>query len=170
MRSEQESKFLNSLVTDCIIYRLSIQEALLYIRSRFGKDISTTTYTRRKSRLQSDKGTDAWLHNFTRIGFVKHHREIMDNIQLILNDSNRRLLIEQQRRPPDNMQDPIQLIAWQERHEDRIDRLKSDIRESANLLSELGIGTPIVAQIRAKLAEKADQQQLSNNKDNEKLV
>lgn len=148
MRSDIEGKFLNSLVSDCIIYRLVEREALLYIRTRFG-EISASTYYRRRARIESDKGADNWLNHFTRIGFVQHHRELMDNIKTILADSNRRLLAEMQRRPPDN---------------ELIIKMKADIRESANLLSELGLGTPIVAQIRAKLAEKAEAMTTTTNK------
>ena len=159
MRSEREGEFLNSLVSDCIVYKLSVQEALLYIQSRFGKSVSAATYMRRKARLQSDKGADNWLRHFTRIGFVKHHRAILDNIKTILDDSNRRLLIEQQRIMPQEFNNNIrQRVKWQRGQANLIVKLKGDIRESANLLSELGLGTPVVAQIRAKLAEKEDKQ------------
>ena len=159
MRSDIEGKFLNSLVSDCIIYRLTEAEAMLYIRTRFG-EVSLSTYYRRRARIESDKGADNWLNHFTRIGFVKHHRKLMDNIQTILDDSNRRLLLELQRRPP---------------NQELILKIKTDIRESANLLSELGLGTPIVAQIRAKLAEKAEvttpsHSHSSISKQDEKLV
>ena len=33
-------------------------------------------------------------------------------------------------------------------------RLKNDIRENAKLLSELGLGTPIISAIKAKIQEK----------------
>jgi len=70
---------------------------------------------------------------------VQLHHELLDNVKFLLNDSNERLIAEKNKIP---------------RNEDRILKLKADIRESVNLLSELGLGTPIVAQIRAKLAEK----------------
>lgn len=139
--TQTESKFINSLVTDCITYRLSERESLEYIETRF-KRISIASFKRRKANIQSDKSAQNWLNYFCRIGFVTQHRELMENVQLILDDSNRRLLTEQQRQVNDANRE---IIA------NRIDRLKEDIRESVILLSELSLGSPIIAQIKAKM-------------------
>ncbi|MEP6576408.1 MAG: hypothetical protein ABJB85_08280 [Nitrososphaerota archaeon] len=47
------------------------------------------------------------------------------------------------------------------RDEFKISRLKNDIRENAKLLSELGLGTPIISAIKAKLEENAKTIQIS---------
>lgn len=142
MRTEStESRFLNSLIQDSITYRLTINESLEYIASRLGKRISEPCYKKRKCKVLSDSSTNLWLNNFTRIGFVQSHKEQIENIQRLLNDSLRSFLVETSRRLAD-------------RDEDRILKLKSDIRENVKLLSELSLGTPILASIKAKLEQK----------------
>jgi hypothetical protein len=42
------------------------------------------------------------------------------------------------------------------RNEDRILKLKQDIRDNVKLLSELGLGTPIISAIKAKLERQED--------------
>ena len=48
--TETEDKFLNSLVMDCVIYRLTKEEGLAYIESRF-KKTSDRTSRKRKSHI-----------------------------------------------------------------------------------------------------------------------
>ena len=72
---------------------------------------------------------------------MQSHKEQIENIQRLLNDSLRSFLVETSRRLAD-------------RDEDRILKLKSDIRENVKLLSELSLGTPILASIKAKLEQK----------------
>jgi hypothetical protein len=122
-------------------YRLGEKDAMEYIKQRFGEEISHGSYKRRRNAVNSDKSINTWLHYFTRVGFVKHHKEIIDNVKLLLADSNRRLLVEQQK---------------DQRNEFLIMRMKEDIRQSLILLSELGMGTPIIAEIKAKLAKKEE--------------
>lgn len=142
MRTEStESRFLNSLIQDSIIYRLSINESLAYIKSRLGKAISEPCYKKRKAKALSDESTQIWLNHFTRIGFVKHHKEQIEIIEKIQQDSLRKFLIETSRRQ-------------ELRNEELIHKLKQDIRENTKLLSELGLGTPILASIKAKLEQK----------------
>jgi hypothetical protein len=50
--SETESKFLNSLIADSVIYNLSVAEALEYIKTRF-KKISEPCYPISLAYLQS---------------------------------------------------------------------------------------------------------------------
>lgn len=127
-------------------YRLTEPEALVYIRQRYGEEISLGSYKRRRILVNSDTSIQRWLNHWTRIGFVKHHKEIIDNAKLLLKDSNRQLIFEENR---------------QVRNEFLIMKLKDDIRQSLILLSELGMGTPIIAEIKANLAKKeeAEQQQ-----------
>ena len=124
--TETENKFLNELIKDCITYRLSEAEALQYIEIRFHK-ISESSYKQRKANVLSDKSTQVWLNHFTRIGFVQHHKEQIETIQKIQDDSLRQFLIE-----TNHNQD--------NRDEDKIMKLKQDIRDNVKLLSELGLG------------------------------
>ena len=135
--TQTESKFLNELVLDCITYRLHEGEALEYIKIRF-REISESSYKQRKTAVLGDESTQVWLNHFTRIGFVQHHKEQIEVIQKIQDDSLRQLFIETCRN---------------NRNENMILRLKNDIRENAKLLSELGLGTPIISAIKAKMQD-----------------
>ncbi len=84
--TETENKFLNSLVIDSIIYRLTTEEGLSYIETRF-KKISERSYKQRKATVLSDESTQVWLNHFTRIGFVQHHKEQIEHIQRLQDDS-----------------------------------------------------------------------------------
>lgn len=136
--TQTENKFLNELVLDCITYRLEEREALEYIRIRF-KEISVSSYKQRKAHVLSDESTQIWLNHFTRIGFVQHHKEQIEVIQKVQADSLRQLFTETSK---DN------------RNENMILRVKNDIRENAKLLSELGLGTPIISAIKSKLQQE----------------
>jgi len=138
--TETENKFLNSLVVDSIIYRLSTEESLSYIQTRF-KKISEASYKKRKAAVLSDESTQVWLNHFTRIGFVQHHKEQMEHIQRVEEDSMLQFFVETIKR---------------NRNEDRILKLKQDIRDNVKLLSELGLGTPVISAIKAKLERQAD--------------
>ncbi len=143
--TQTETKFLNELVKDCITYRLSEEEALEYIRIRFHR-ISESSYKQRKGHVLADESSQVWLNHFTRIGFVQHHKEQMEHIQRLQDDSLKQFFIETIRH---------------ERDEHKILSLKQDIRDNVKLLSELGLGTPIISAIKAKLEENAKTIQVS---------
>ena len=136
--TETDNKFLKVLVQDSIIYNLSVAESLEYIKTRF-RPISIASYKQRKARALSEDTTQVWLNYFTRIGFVKHHKEQIEYIQKLQDDSLRQFFIESLRTS---------------RSEDLILKLKQDIRDNTKLLSELGLGTPIISAIKAKLEER----------------
>ena len=135
--TESENKLLNELVKDCITYRLEEKEALQYIAIRF-KQVSLSSYKHRKAKVLSEDANQIWLNHFTRIGFVQHHKEQIETIQKIQDDSLRQVFIETNR---------------SNRNENMILRLKNDIRENTKLLSELGLGTPIISAIKAKMRD-----------------
>jgi hypothetical protein len=80
-----------------------------------------------------------WLNQFTRIGFVQHHKEQIERIQRLQDDSLRQVFVE---------------TIKQQRDENKILSSKQDIRDNVKLLSELGLGTPIISAIKAKLQDK----------------
>ncbi len=135
--TQTENKFLNELVKDCIIYRLQQDEALKYIEIRF-HGISVSSYKQRKAAVLSDESTQLWLNHFTRIGFVQHHKEQIEHIQKLQDDSLKQFYLE---------------TIGEQRNEDKILKLKQDIRDNVKLLSELGLGTPIISAIKAKLED-----------------
>lgn len=154
--SQAESKFLNSLVLDCITFKLSIKESLEYIRVRYGKPVSKASYEKRKTNLSSDKSTETWLHNFTRIGYVKNHQQDIETIRKIRDDSLRQFFIET-------------LKPNKDRDEYKILKLKDNIIETTKLLSELNLGTPIISAIKAKLEQNQNQKQ-NDNKEKELIL
>ena len=115
-----------------------------YIAVRF-KQVSLSSYKHRKAKVLSEDANPMWLNHFTRIGFVQHHKEQIDTIQKIQDDSLRQFLIE-----INHSQD--------NRDEDKIMKLKQDVRDNVKLLSELGLGTPIISAIKAKLQQQQEQQ------------
>lgn len=132
----RQNDFLNSLVQDCTTFNLDTKESLLYIKARYGKPISRASFNRRKASILSDHSTDIWLHNFTRIGYVKNHQQDIEVIRKLRDDSLRQLQTEIDR--------PI-------RDEYKILKLKDNIIETTKLLSELNLGTPIISAIKAKV-------------------
>ena len=138
--TQTENKLLNELVKDCITYRLEEKEALQYIAIRF-KQVSLSSYKHRKAKVLSEDANQIWLNHFTRIGFVQHHKEQIETIQKIQDDSLRQFLIE-----TNHNQD--------NRNEDKIMKLKQDIRDNVKLLSELGLGTPIITQLKLRYNDR----------------
>ena len=137
MTTETESKFLDELIKDSITYKLSEIEALEYIKVRF-RPVSSSTFRHRKSEILSDNSINLWLSDYTRLGFVISHKQHIESIQAILDDSLRQFYHEKDK--------PL-------RNEDRIFRLKSNIIEDIKLLSELNLGTPIISAIKARIQE-----------------
>jgi hypothetical protein len=144
-------KRLEQLVTDCITYDLNEREALEYIKLKY-KQINPRYYYVVKERVSNDSSMQIWLYNFSKIGFVAHHRKLLDDMLKVQKDSMNRLFRYMHSNP---------------RNEKRILELKHDIRENTKLLSELGLGTPIIAAVKAKIQELANNMQ---EKDNETRV
>ena len=48
-----------------------------YIEEKTGKAISLTSYQRYKKIALNDNTASAWIHNFSRIGFVDHYRKLL---------------------------------------------------------------------------------------------
>jgi hypothetical protein len=140
-RSKVETVLLNKLVSDCITFGLKPTEALKYIEIEFGQQLPYRSYMRRKAKLQSENASNLWLNYFTRIGFVQHHQKLIEDIRKIHDNSLHRYF-EESLRPKE------------ERNDDLILKLKADIRANASLLSELGLGTPIISSIKQKLREQ----------------
>ena len=140
-----ENEILNVLVADCINYGFTEKEALSYIKARLGgKEISAETYYRRKKNINSEDYAKEWLNYFSKIGFVVKHKQIIEVIETLQQDSLKDYLIEQSK--------PFEI-----RNKNEISKLRYEIRESAKLLQELYLGTPIIAQIKAKLDQKQNQ-------------
>ena len=146
MIKTSDNKFLNSLVQDCITFRLTETESLEYIKTRYGKTISAPSFNTGKAKVSSDLSTETWQTHFIRIGFVKNHQQDISTISKIRDDSMHQLQIE---------------ITKTNRDEYKILKLKDNIIETTKLLSELNLGTPIVSSLKPKLEQNAKTLQVS---------
>ena len=126
------------MVSDCITYSLKEQEALEYIKLKFG-EIKSRSYQQRKAKILSEDSARIWFDWFTRIGLVLNHKKQMGDLQKVQDETMHQFYLETQKEPRD----------WR-----IISQLSYNIRENVKLLSELGLGTPIISAIRSKL-EKA---------------
>ena len=136
--TEQENQILMALVSDTVNFGLSEKESLSYIHARLGKQISPNAYYNRKRKVDSGEYASEWLSYFTKVGFVVKHKQIIEVVETLQQDSLRDYLTEQSK--------PYEI-----RNKNEISRLRYEIRESAKLLQELSLGTPIIAQIKAKI-------------------
>jgi hypothetical protein len=137
--TKREKEILMALVADCINYGFTEREALTYIKTRLGgKEISKDAYYRRKKTVDSGSYAKEYLSYFTRIGFIIKHMQIIETIELIQKDTLRDYLVEKDK--PEEI-----------RNKNEIRQLRYDIRENVKLLQELSLGTPIIAQIKAKI-------------------
>lgn len=134
----KENQVLMPLIADCVNFGFNEREALTYIKARFGKEISAETYYRRKREVDSGEYAKEWLSYFTKIGFTIKHKQILDVVEMVQNDTIRDYLIERDK--------PQQI-----RNQNEIRQLRYDIRENSKLIQELSLGTPIIAQIKAKI-------------------
>ena len=63
--TNKENQILNAFVSDCINYGLSEKEALTYIKSRIGREISKDAYYQRKKGINS-KYVNEWINYFSK--------------------------------------------------------------------------------------------------------
>jgi hypothetical protein len=147
--TKTQNILLDKYVIDCLTFGIKDHEALEYIRVQAKMDISLRTLERRMKELSKEDSVNGWLNYFTRIGFVKLHREQLDNIDRIQKDSIQRYIQESKKEPRD---EKIMLS------------LKQDIRDNAKLLSEFSLGTPIISAIKAKLQQKEKEQENEKQK------
>ena len=117
---------MDELVSDCITYGLKENEALEYIKSKFG-EIKSRSYEQRKAKILSEGSMRTWFEWFTRIGFVQSHKRHMEDLVKVQDDIMHQFYLETQKEPRD----------WR-----IISQLNYNIRENIKLLSELGLGTP----------------------------
>lgn len=134
-----ENEILTALVADCINYGFSEKEALSYIKARLGgKEISAETYYRRKKNIDSGNYAKEWSSYFSKVGFVVKHKQIIEVVEKMQQDILKDYLIENTK-------------SFEIRNKNEISKLRYEIRESAKLLQELYLDTPIIAQIKAKI-------------------
>jgi len=92
------------------------------------------------SRLLSDVSYQTWGIWFTKIGFVQHHKKLIEDLHKVQDDRLKQYFVETEK-PTENQDAKL------------ISQLNYDIRENAKLLSELGLVTPIGTNIKKRIIE-----------------
>jgi len=92
------------------------------------------------SKLLSDVSYQTWGIWFTKIGFVQHHKKLIEDLHRVQDDRLKQFFVETEK-PTENQDAKL------------ISQLNYDIRENAKLLSELGLVTPIGTNIKKRIIE-----------------
>jgi len=92
------------------------------------------------SKLLSDVSYQTWGIWFTKIGFVQHHKKLIEDLHKVQDDRLKQFFVETEK-PTENQDAKL------------ISQLNYDIRENAKLLSELGLVTPIGTNIKKRIIE-----------------
>jgi hypothetical protein len=84
---------------------------------------------------------------YSRIGFIETQRKLIDTIEGINDDSMRRLFELANPRP-------LEILGTLNRGDDiLILKLKEDIRQNVNMLGQIGLGTPILIEVKKRIKE-----------------
>lgn len=92
------------------------------------------------SKLLSDVSYQTWGIWFTKVGFVQHHKKLIEDLHKVQDDRLNQFFVETEK-PTENQDAKL------------ISQLNYDIRENAKLLSELGLVTPIGTNIKKRIIE-----------------
>lgn len=114
--------------------------------TRAGQIVST--------KLLSDVSYQTWGIWFTKVGFVEHHKKLIEDLHKVQDDRLNQFFAETQK-PSENQDAKL------------ISQLNSDIRENAKLLSDLGLVTPIGTNIKKKIIESYERMRSMGNVDPE---
>ena len=155
--SWRDQQAISQLIVDCNMYNLNEKEALQYIKQRLGREISGRTYRRYSKNLANDETTLNWINQYTKIGFLITHKGIMDVINTLQTDILRDYLTENSK-------------PYEEKNHLRIQLYRNSLRENSKLLAELSDGSPIIAQIKARIDKaesRTDEVKDTSSKNNE---
>lgn len=122
---------MNSLVSDTITYRLKSDEAVRYIEQVTGIKISVSLLRKKQHEINTDESMNTWLNIHTRIGFVRTHRQLLNEMNMVQQKLLREILLTDDR--------------------GEIIELSREIRETNRRISELNMGLPVIAQIRQRM-------------------
>ena len=92
------------------------------------------------SKLLSDVSYQTWGIWFTKIGFVQHHKKLIEDLHKVQDDRLKQFFVETEK-------------LTENQDAKLISQLNYDIRENAKLLSELGLVTPIGTNIKKRIIE-----------------
>jgi hypothetical protein len=133
--SADKRLLLNKLIGDCISFDLKPAEAVEYVRVELGEPLSYRSIARRKAKLLAEEKVQDWLNNFTRIGFVRLHKEQMEDLERMKRDYMKRYFEETIKRP---------------RNENLILKIRDDIRQTMWMMSQFSLGSPVIAALKGQ--------------------
>jgi hypothetical protein len=84
--------------------------------------------------------TQAWINQYVKVGFLTTYKEIFDIIDIIQKDTLRDYFTENSK-------------TYEVKNHARIQMYRNSLRENSKLLSDLGSGSPIIAQLKARIDE-----------------
>jgi hypothetical protein len=99
--------------------------------------IKVRTFYAWKAKVQSESSAMDFITKFAKIGFIQNHQRLMTDIKRVYNDSLRRYFFEVNKGNTANRY--------------TIMKLEQSYRENAKLLYTFSMGSPIIAQIKAKI-------------------
>jgi len=132
----RENQILMPLVADCVNYGLTEAEALAYIKVRLGRPIGADAYYKRKRQIDSGKYANEWVSWYTKVGFLIRHKQSLEKMDKLEQQTWKDYLIEWNK--PEHLRNPELIIKY-----------RNEMRKNVKLETELSLGTPIVAQIKA---------------------
>ncbi len=147
-----DKQLLYSLVMDCETFRLSEMEAKEYIKNKTNGEceISSRHYHRVKKRIRSEPESQNWLNYQARIGFVIEHKKRIDEMDLVQKVLIR-LLSDETSKDESNQNKELIL------------KISSQIGSANKRLSELNLGSPVIAGIKNQRKEKEDAKGISGD-------
>jgi len=150
--TKEQKHMLLQCIIDCDLFGLSDKEGMKYVEEKTGRVISLTSYQRYKKKALNDETANAWINNFSRIGFVDHYRKRMNEMETLQKNIYRQLSLELSKKA-------------EEQNKKYIITLSSEIRQNNIHLCQLGLGMPIIAKMKEKI-EGRKQKILSLVEDN----
>ena len=133
--TKEQKHMLIQCISDADIFGLSDKEGMKYVEEKTGRSISLTSYQRYKKIALNDESAIAWINNFGKIGFVNHYRKRINEMEILQQTTFRQLNLELAKKPEE--QDKKYVLS-----------LMDSIRQNNILLSQLGMGMPVIAKIK----------------------
>lgn len=130
-----EQNTIKRTIEEQRMFGMSNKETLQLIEKRIGRSISEEQYIRYKNNILDDNEVRNWYFTFSRIGFLDHYKQRIDEVLYVLEKLMRKFAWETSK--------PIE---QQSVH--ILGSLSRNIRETEALLIALGLGSPILMQVK----------------------
>lgn len=140
---------------DCETFRLNENESKEYVKIKTNGEymISSRHYYRIKKRIRSEPECQNWLNYQARIGFVIEHKKRIDEMEIVQRELMRLLLSETSKNEC-------------EQNKELILKISSQVESANKRMSELNLGSPVVAEIKNQIKEKQNAEGVSKSTEN----